>query len=126
MSSLGVPAGGVSHEFNNFQPSISGLAQLAQIAKKPEDVRHATEMTVEQAERAAQVTENLLRFPGSSKGTPHEEIDLKVLLDRSLMLVEKEAEKARTDGDLCAIEVEDNGPEHPSWPKACSHQTISI
>lgn len=95
MSSLGVLAGGVSHEFNNYLASISGFAQLAQIAKKPEDVQRATAMIIEQAERATQVTHNLLRFAGSAKGTPREEIDLNFLLDRSLMLVEKEAERAR-------------------------------
>lgn len=95
MSSLGVLAGGVSHEFNNYLASISGFAQLAQIAKEPEDVRRATAMIIEQAERATQVTENLLRFAGSAKGAPREEIDLGVLLDRSLMLVEKMAERAR-------------------------------
>jgi PAS domain S-box-containing protein len=95
MSSLGVLAGGVSHEFNNFLASISGFAQLALIAKKPGDVQRAAEMIIEQAERATQVTQNLLRFAGSSKGAPREEIDLKALLDQSLMLVEKEAEKAR-------------------------------
>ncbi len=95
MSSLGVLAGGVSHEFNNCLASISGFAQLAQIARRPEDVQRAAAMIIEQAERAAQVTHNLLRFAGSGKGDPREEIDLNVLLDRSLMLVEKEAERAR-------------------------------
>jgi PAS domain S-box-containing protein len=95
MSSLGVLAGGVSHEFNNFLASISGFAQLARIAKKPEDVERATEMIIEQAERATQVTENLLRFAGSNNVASRQEIDLKVLLDRSLMLVEREAERAR-------------------------------
>jgi PAS domain S-box-containing protein len=95
MSSLGVLAGGVSHEFNNFLASISGFAQLAQIARKPEDVQRATAIIIEQAERATQVTQNLLRFAGSAKGTPREEIELSALLDRSLMLVEKDVEKAR-------------------------------
>jgi len=95
MSSLGVLAGGVSHEFNNFLASISGFAQLARIAKRPEDVQRATEMIIEQAERATQVTENLLRFAGSNNVASRQEIDLKVLLDQSLMLVEREAETAR-------------------------------
>ena len=95
MSSLGVLAGGVSHEFNNFLASISGFAQLARVAKRPEDVERATEMIIEQAERATQVTENLLRFAGSNNIASRQEIDLKVLLDRSLLLVEKEAERAR-------------------------------
>jgi PAS domain S-box-containing protein len=95
MSSLGVLAGGVSHEFNNFLASISGFAQLARVAKRPEDVQSATEMIIEQAERATQVTQNLLRFAGSNNAASRQEIDLRVLLDRSLMLVEKEAERAR-------------------------------
>ena len=94
MSSLGVLAGGVAHEFNNRMASISGFAQLAQISQKTEDVRSATGMILEQVERATEVVQNLLRFAGSRKKTSREEIDLVRLLDQSLLLVQTEVEKS--------------------------------
>ena len=94
MSSLGVLAGGVAHEFNNSMASISGFAQLAQTAQKPEDVRRATAMILEQVERATQVTRNLLRFAGSRKRKAREKIGLAALLDQSLLLVATEVEKS--------------------------------
>jgi PAS domain S-box-containing protein len=122
MSSLGVLAGGVSHEFNNFLASISGFAQLARIAKKPEDVERATEMIIEQAERATQVTENLLRFAGSNNVASRQEIDLKLLLDRSLMLVEREAERAR----IRIVRDYDDAPSIDSAPISLEQVLVNL
>jgi PAS domain S-box-containing protein len=122
MSSLGVLAGGVSHEFNNFLASISGFAQLARIAKRPEDVQRATEMIIEQSERATQVTENLLRFAGSDNAASRQEIDLKVLLDRGLMLVEKEAERAR----IRIVREYDDAPAIDSAPISLEQVLVNL
>ncbi len=94
ISSLGVLAGGVAHEFNNILTSISGFAQLARHAKGPEEVEPFMAMILQEVRRATDLSGNMLRFAGAVPGDGWEEVHVATLLDRSLNLVERELDKA--------------------------------
>jgi PAS domain S-box-containing protein len=62
LASLGELAAGAAHELNNPLTSIIGFAQLLKEKDMPDDVRQAVEYIYTEAQRAASVINNLLRF----------------------------------------------------------------
>jgi two-component system, cell cycle sensor histidine kinase and response regulator CckA len=68
LESLGLLAGGVAHDFNNLLTGILGNASLAMDSISPEsDVRAMLQGVVKAAERAADLTRQLLAYAGKGK-----------------------------------------------------------
>jgi PAS domain S-box-containing protein len=63
MEAVGQLAGGLAHDFNNFLTAIIGYSNLSLIRKSGDDpTRMFTEQILSAAEKAAQLTQNLLAF----------------------------------------------------------------
>ena len=68
LESLGLLAGGVAHDFNNLLTGILGNASLAMDSVAPDsDVRAMLHGVVKAAERAADLTRQLLAYAGKGK-----------------------------------------------------------
>jgi two-component system NtrC family sensor kinase len=62
LASLGELAAGTAHELNNPLTSIMGFSQLLMERDVPEDIREDVKLINSEAQRAANVTKNLLTF----------------------------------------------------------------
>ena len=62
LASLGELASGTAHELNNPLTSIIGFSQLLMERKVPEDIREDLRLINSEAQRAVNVTQNLLTF----------------------------------------------------------------
>ncbi|MCG8588282.1 MAG: response regulator [Proteobacteria bacterium] len=68
LESLGVLAGGISHDFNNLLTGILGNASLALLSRAdPAAVREPLEQVVNAAERASDLTRQLLAYAGKGQ-----------------------------------------------------------
>jgi two-component system NtrC family sensor kinase len=64
LASLGEMASGAAHELNNPLTTIIGFSQLLLRKEVPDDIREDLKLINSEAERAADVTRNLLTFAG--------------------------------------------------------------
>lgn len=63
MEAVGRLAGGIAHDFNNLLTALIGYAQLAQLSIDPDNpARRSLDMILHVAERAAELTGQLLTF----------------------------------------------------------------
>jgi PAS domain S-box-containing protein len=68
LESLGVLAGGVAHDFNNLLMAILGNANLALLDLEPDSTsRHSIERIELAAQRAAELTRQMLAYSGKGK-----------------------------------------------------------
>jgi PAS domain S-box-containing protein len=66
--SLGTLAGGIAHDFNNILAAIMGYADLAKLRLPPsEPVREDLDVILQAAQRAADLTRQMLAYSGSGK-----------------------------------------------------------
>ncbi|MCI0398028.1 MAG: PAS domain S-box protein [Chloroflexi bacterium] len=88
MESLGILAGGVAHDFNNLLVAMLGQTSLALLKLPPENsARQHVEKAVKAAERASDLTRQLLAYSGRGQFT-HRPIDLNAFLRESTPLLE--------------------------------------
>ncbi len=101
LESLGVMAGGIAHDFNNLLTAILGHGELA-LGTLPEgtDARKDVEQMIQGADRAAEMTNQLLAYAGRGAFLL-ELIDLNALVSRMSRLLEVSiAKKIRLEYDL--------------------------
>jgi two-component system, cell cycle sensor histidine kinase and response regulator CckA len=88
MESIGILAGGIAHDFNNLLQAILGQTHLA-LSKLPGS--HAGRANIEKAEkaaeRAAELTRQLLAYSGQGKLAMHV-IDVNAMVKENIHLVE--------------------------------------
>ena len=108
LESLGVLAGGIAHDFNNLLVGIFGNADLALIKEKPSSPqRKYLESIITAAQRAANLSNQMLAFSGKGKFVT-ETVDLVELVRDVVHLLEMPLSKqARTRFELPeALDVE--------------------
>lgn len=89
MEAIGQLAGGIAHDFNNILTAIIGYTQILQIRMAKEStLRHYVEQVFASAERAADLTKDLLAF--SRKQVLHSEpLDVCNILQRLRKMLER-------------------------------------
>ena len=100
LESLGVMAGGIAHDFNNLLTGILGNASLLQ-ESVPEVDRRFAEDIVLAAERAADLTRQMLAYSGKGRMTTTR-VDVSALVREMLRLVRPAMDKnIEIEVDLC-------------------------
>jgi signal transduction histidine kinase len=92
MSSLGMLAGGIAHEFNNLIGGIRGCARELLAGETSPERREALEVILRATERGAAVTDRLLRF-ARPRVERFADVDVASVLEDSLRLVQAEAKR---------------------------------
>jgi signal transduction histidine kinase len=92
MASIGTLAGGVAHEFNNLIGGIRGCARELSSGEQDPERRETLAVIVRASERAAAITQQLLRFARRSVDRV-QPTDVAGVLDEALRLVEPEARR---------------------------------
>ncbi len=88
LESLAVLAGGIAHDFNNLLTSVMGNAELALLEMQPESpARPYVQDVVTAAERAAQLTRQMLAYSGKGRFAV-ESLDLSKLVEEMAHLLE--------------------------------------
>ncbi|ORJ62941.1 hybrid sensor histidine kinase/response regulator [Geothermobacter hydrogeniphilus] len=88
LESLGILAGGIAHDFNNLLMGILGCADLTLSKLPPESpVRDMVKMIVKSAERAADLTSQMLAYSGKGRFVV-ETIDLNELVEEMAHLLQ--------------------------------------
>ena len=88
LESLGVLAGGIAHDFNNLLTGVMGNAELALMEMQPESpARSYVQDVVTAAERAAQLTKEMLAYSGKGRFAV-ESLDLSELVEEMVHLLE--------------------------------------
>jgi signal transduction histidine kinase len=111
LESVGVLAGGIAHDFNNYLAAILGNAGLALMDLEPASpIREMLSEIQDNAERASQLTEQLLAYAGKGKIAP-QQIDMNQLLMEMHHLHEAVVSSAteisyELEDDLPAISVD--------------------
>ena len=103
MEAIGVLAGGVAHDFNNLLTGILGHADLLRSASIPEDEqKEAINIIIRSAERAADLTRQLLGFArrGKTRVAP---VDLHSTIEEVTDLLSRTIDKRiQIVNELCA------------------------
>lgn len=99
MAAIGFLAAGVAHEFNNIWSAVYGYAELAE--SDPSFREELAKVTLEQAERAAEIIQSLLSF-SSKKLEVRQDVPLDDLLRgvAQLIVMELRAKSIELDLDL--------------------------
>ena len=94
MESIGTLAGGIAHDFNNLLNAILGQSTLA-IGKltKESPAKNHIEKSIKAAEKAANLTKQLLAYSGKGQFV-NEEIDFNRLVEENAQLLEVSVPKA--------------------------------
>jgi CheY-like chemotaxis protein len=101
LESIGVLAGGIAHDFNNILAGIMGYADLARLRlPESEPAREDIEVIKKAAQRAADLTRQMLAYSGKGKFIV-EPVDLsRVVEDSKKMLAMSVSKKARVTYNL--------------------------
>lgn len=105
LTSLGMLAGGVAHEFNNLNAIIMGCAEM-QLARKDIDAacRKAFEKIITAVKHGSDVTKGLLGLARKNEDWQH--VDLREIITDTLTLLERTLQSSGIEKDI-------NLPDHP-------------
>ena len=109
LESLGIMAGGIAHDFNNLLVGVLGNASLlAEIA--PESDRRHRQRIVLAAERAAELTKQMLAYSGKGRFVT-EVLDLNTLIQENLTLLRASLSRSvsvqlQFDCEACFVEAD--------------------
>jgi len=92
MASIGTLAGGVAHEFNNLMGGIRGCAAETLETEANAERRETLEVILRAADRASEITDQLLRFSRQRAGKI-EPRDVGAIIEDALTLIEPDAHK---------------------------------
>lgn len=88
MEAIGTLAGGIAHDFNNLLGVILGFASLARVRLRPGDpLQESLRMIEQSAERAADLSRQLLTFARPEKGEEMCSTTIEEILERVLKIV---------------------------------------
>ncbi len=98
LSAIGLLAAGVAHEFKNYLCGIIGNASmaLAMVKTHDDDVQEALSTIVDIGERANGLASSLLTYSKAPTDS-FEQLDLRLLVDNTISLIEKELKKLSID-----------------------------
>ncbi len=103
LESLGILAGGVAHDFNNLLVGILGNAQLAQMhVESNDDPRPLLKELENAAERAADLTKQLLNYSGHGKFVVQQVDCNELIRDVARLLAISISKMAQLEFDLTA------------------------
>jgi PAS domain S-box-containing protein len=109
MEAIGTLAGGVAHDFNNQLVGIMGYSDMLKISSRPGDrVYQAADVIQRAAERAAELTGQLLGFARKGKLQSHP-VDIHTIVKEVLTLLSRTIDRrismttGLTDGELCLM-----------------------
>ncbi len=89
MEAMGRVAGGVAHDFNNLLTAIFGHTELTLLRKDlPPDVRERIGQVLEAAQRASELTQQLLAF-SRKQALQFQTVDLDALVESSMRLLRR-------------------------------------
>ncbi len=93
MEAIGTLAGGVAHDFNNLLTAIMGYASMLRLRAEPESETHRAAQQIQRAaERAAELTQQLLGFARKGK-RQNIRVDLHELLEEAINLLSRTIDK---------------------------------
>ncbi len=109
LESLGIMAGGIAHDFNNLLTGILGNASLLEETAQPDDRFFASQI-VSAAERAAELTSQMLAYSGKGRFVI-EVLDLNALIKENLSLLRASLSRTVSVGfelgsEACFVEVD--------------------
>lgn len=93
LAALGTFAAGIAHEFNNLLAAIHGFAELGLTTDDVGEKNEALEVALRTSTRGQSITAGLLTFARRGESR-HEPCQLDVLVDETLILIERELGKA--------------------------------
>jgi PAS domain S-box-containing protein len=120
LESLGVMAGGIAHDFNNLLTGILGFASVLAEAVSPRD-RHMTDHIISAAERAADLTRQLLAYSGKGQFEIRA-VDLSAELRDMLRIIEPIVE----NNIRLSLELDDHLPSLNGDPEQIRQLVINL
>ena len=96
MATLGELVSTTTHEFNNVLMAIINYTQLAMRQSDPDARQRTLQKVLDAGERAAKITNSVLGA-ARNRSAAFESVQLKTLLEDTLVLVEREMRKYRID-----------------------------
>jgi signal transduction histidine kinase len=96
MATLGELLSTTTHEFNNVLMSIMNYTRMAMRQQDDEARQRSLQKVMDATERAAKITNGILGA-ARNRGSQFESVDLKPLIDDTLVLIERELRKYRIE-----------------------------
>ena len=88
METIGTLAGGIAHDFNNLLGVILGFASLARVRLRPADpLQESLRMIEQSAERAADLSRQLLAFSRPQRSKEMRAVPIDVVLNRVVKII---------------------------------------
>lgn len=94
LEAIGTLAGGVAHDFNNLLTGILGYANMLKVGSEPgSDVYRGTEVIERAAERASELTHQLLGFARKGK-MRNTDVDVHLVINEVITLLDRTIDKS--------------------------------
>lgn len=122
MSTAGLLANGVAHEFNNILQIIATHAELCSKTENAKDLRQMLEVIRDCTNRAGLIAKNLINITRDDVSQTKESVDLSALFLENLRLMERTLREARIELVLRFNEV----PQIQGYPGRLSEAFVNL